>query len=132
MVHGLRQLGDQGFAATEQAAPEQRGERQVGAEVLDEKDQRHVLAQGRPQPDDGPEHGQVAAAGEQRMPRAPQQQADGRHDRRNPQQYGYIGRAFAGAAEMGEQRPGDKEDDHGQAAQQLGRANDHWVRWLAM
>ena len=35
--------------------PEERGERQVGAEVLDEKDQRDVLAQGGPQPDQAAE-----------------------------------------------------------------------------
>ena len=58
--------------------------------------------------------------------------ADGRDDRRNAEEHGQIGRAVAGSAVVGKERPGDEKGDHGQAAQQLGRANDHWVRWLAM
>ncbi|MPN38326.1 hypothetical protein SDC9_185850 [bioreactor metagenome] len=100
--------------------------------MLDEKDQRNVLAQGRPQPDQAAEQQQVAAAGQQRVAGTPEQQADCRDDRRHAEQHRQIRGAVAGRTVVGEQCPGDEKDEYGQAAQQLGRRDRHWVRWLAM
>lgn len=40
--------------------------------------------------------------------------------------------AVARTAQMSQHGPADEKDEHRQAAQQLGRAKAHLVRWLAM
>ena len=55
-----------------------------------------------------------------------------RHDRRCGNRRTEVGVAFADAAIVGEQRPGNDQAEDNQATQQLGRAEGHLLRWLAM
>src|SRR5512145_2308333 len=126
------ELRDEGFAAAEQAASEQRGERQIGPEMLDVVEQRDVLAERRPGPGEQCEDGEAAEGDPQRVAGPPQEHDADRDDRRGGQGGGEIAIGIAGAAEVGEHRPGDDEDDQGKTAQDDGRGQFHFVRWLAM
>ena len=132
LMYGAGELGDEGFAAAEQAAPEQGAQRQVGAEVLYEKKQCDVFAQGWPIPHEAAKHGEHADAGQQQVAAAPEQQAEGSENGGYAEQYREVGRAFAGASAMGQQSPDNEKDDNGQAAQQLARGQGHFVRWEAI